>query len=152
MDCGSWDQETHHENQLSGYMCLSRAEAIDGICIVQAYAPNLFRQGDLPGPNLLLKFWRGEIEQKDLEAAWKKQSKKKRKPNNWCWVEEMPLFCRGCSETAETDIYKPLRCFPDLGSQHIWDRVILSGMERFCAQCSRDLICKAGRHHTDRVE
>ena len=76
IECDTWEQETSRENQLSGYMCLSRAEEIEGICIVQPYAPNLFRKGDLPGPDLLLKFQRGDIEQEDLEAAWGKQSKK----------------------------------------------------------------------------
>ena len=56
-------------------MCLSRAEEIEGICIVQPYAPNLFCKGDLPVPQILLKFRRGDIEQEDLEAAWGKQSK-----------------------------------------------------------------------------
>ena len=76
IDCDTWEQETSRENQLSGYMYLSLAEDIEGICIVQRYAPNLFCKGDLPGPDLLLKFRRGDIEQEDLEAAWSKQSKK----------------------------------------------------------------------------
>ena len=42
-------------------MCLSRAEEVEGICIVKRYAPNLFRNGDLLGPDLLLKFQRGDI-------------------------------------------------------------------------------------------
>ena len=136
MDFSAWRMESTRENQLSGYMCLSRVEMVDGICIVQPYAPNLFRQGDLPGPNLLLQFWRGEIQKRDLEAAWSRHSEKKRKPNNWCWLERMPLYCRGCTEDAATDIYKQLKDFPDRGSDHIWDRVIALGMERFCKQCS----------------
>ena len=144
MDCASWQLETTRENQLNGYMCLSRVETVDGICIVQSYAPNLFRQGDLPGPNLLLKFWRGEIQEADLEKAWGKDAKPKRKPTNWCWLEQMPLFCRSCSETASADVYKPLKQFPDRGQTHCWDKVVALGMERFCKECSLDRNKRAG--------
>ena len=37
-------------------MCLSRAEEIEGICIVKPFSPNLFRKGDLRAPDLLLNF------------------------------------------------------------------------------------------------
>ena len=144
LDVDTWDKETSRDDQLSGYMCLSRAEEIEGICIVQAYAPNLFRNGELPGPDLLLKFQREEIEQMHLEAAWSKQSKKVRKPNVWHWLSEMPLFCRGCSESATEDVYKAAKEFPDRGSQHFWERVIALGMERFCKACSKARNARAG--------
>ena len=137
IDCGTWQEDTNHENQLSGYMCFSRAETIEGICVVQPYPPNLFCQGDLPGPNLLLQFWRGDIEQKSLQEAWNKHSKKPRKPNNWNWLQEMPLLCRGCTEVAGRDILKPAKEFPNHGDTHLWDRVIALGMERFCRECSK---------------
>ena len=56
LDLDKWEQEPNHDTQLSGYMCLSRAEEIEGICIVKPYAPSLFRNGDLLRPDLLLKF------------------------------------------------------------------------------------------------
>ena len=126
-------------------MCLSRAEEIDGICIVQPYAPNLFCKGDLPGPDLLLKFWRGEIKQEDLEGAWRKQSKNLRKPKDWDWCNEMPLYCRGCSETANVEVYKAAKEFPKHGFDHLWDRVIALGMERFCTRCSEKRKAAAGK-------
>ena len=144
LDCDIWEQDTSRENKLSGYMCLSRAEEIEGICIVQPYAPNLFRKGDLPGPDLLLKFQRGDIEQRHLEAAWSKQSKKVCKPSGWHWLNEMPLYCRGCSETAAVEVYKAAKEFPNHGDQHLWDRVIALGMERFCKQCSNARKAAAG--------
>ena len=146
IDCDTWKQETSRENQLSSYMCFSRAEEIKRICIVQPYAPNLFRNGDLPGPDLLLKFQRGAIEQRHLETAWGKQSKKIRKPNNWHWLNEMPLYCRGCSETAAVEVYKAAKEFPNpnRGLQLLWDRVIALGMERFCKQCSKARNARAG--------
>ena len=126
---------------------LSRAEEIEGICIVQPHAPNLFRNGDLPGPDLLLKFQRGVIEQADLEAAWGKQSKKVRKPSAWHWLNEMPLYWRGCSETAAAEVYKAAKEFPNHGLQYLWDRVIALGMARFCKQCSNARKAAAGKVH-----
>ena len=131
-------------------MCLSRAEEIDGICIVKPYAPNLFRNGDLLGPDLLFKFQRKDINQGHLEAALRKESKNVRKPNDWHWLSEMPLYCRGCSETAGEEVYKAAKEFPS-GHSSLWDRVIALGMERFCKQCSKTRNAAAGAAHP-RVE
>ena len=124
-------------------MCLSRADEIEGICIVKPYAPSLFRNGDLLGPDLLRKFQRGDIDEGHVEAAWRKESKKVRKPNDWHWLSEMPLYCRGCSETAGEEVYKAAKEFPS-GAQNLWDRVIALGMERFCKQCSNARNARAG--------
>ena len=70
----------NHDTQLSGYMCLSRAEEIEGICIVKPFSPNLFRNGDLRGPDLLLKFQRGDISEEQMEVAWRTESKKVPRP------------------------------------------------------------------------
>ena len=144
LDLDKWEQEPNHDSQLSGYMCLSRAEEIEGICIVKAYAPNLFRNGDQLGPDLLLKFQRGDINENQLEAAWRTEAKKVRKPNDWHWMNEMPLYCRGCSETAGEEVYKAAKEFPNREVRHLWDRVIALGMERFCKACSMARNADAG--------
>ena len=108
--------------------------------------PIFFRKGDLPGPDLLQKFQRGDIKQEDLEAAWGKQSEKVRKATSWHWLSEMPLYCRGCSETAAVEVYKAAKEFPNpnRGLKLLWDRVIALGMERFCKQCSKSRNARAG--------
>ena len=125
-------------------MCLSRAEEIEGICIVKPYSSNLFRNGDLLGPDLLLKFQRGAINDTALEAAWRTESKKVRKPNDWHWMNEIPLYCRSCSETAGEEVYKAAKEFPNHQVGHLWDRVIALGMERFCKACSMTRKADAG--------
>ena len=136
LDLDNWEQEATHDTQLSGYMCLSRAEDIEGICIVKAYAPNLFRNGDLLGPDLLLKFQRKAINEEQLQAAWRTVAKKVRKPNQWVWMNEMALYCRGCSESAGEEVWKAAKEFPKREAGHLWDGVIALGMERFCLACS----------------
>lgn len=136
LDLDKWEQEPNHDTQLSGYMCLSRAEEIEGICIVKPFSPNLFRNGDLRGPDLLLKFQRKDISEEQMAAAWRTESKKVRKPNNWHYMIEMQLFCRGCSETAGEQVYKAAKEFPKREVGHLWQGVIALGMERFCLACS----------------
>ena len=125
-------------------MCLSRAEEIEGICIVKPYAPSLFRNGDLLGPDLSLKFQRGDINERQLDAAWRTESKKVRKPNDWLYKSEMPLYCRSCSETAGDEVYKTGKEFPNHGLENLWGRVIALGMERFCKACSMARTARAG--------
>ena len=66
IDCLPWDAKPDKEAQVSAYMCISRVSYIDDICVTQPYAPSMFSMGDLPGPVLLLKFQRGEIQQEEL--------------------------------------------------------------------------------------
>ena len=103
---------------------------------MKPFSPNLFRNGDLLGPDLLLKFQRRDISEEQMEAAWKTVAKKVRKPNEWRWTKEMQLFCRGCSETAGEEVYKAAKDFPDRGEQYLWSRIISLGMERFCTACA----------------
>lgn len=115
-------------------MCLSRVGSMDDICVTQPYAPTLFSMGDLPGPVLLLKFQRGEIEQKDLETEWKKL-RPSTKRNRDTWPEDMPLYCRGCSERWNEDVERKLSEFPQSGQDQLWETVVALGMERFCKEC-----------------
>ena len=111
---------------------------------MKPYASNLFRNGDQLGPDLLLKFQRGDINETQMEAAWRTESKKVRKPNDWHWIQEMRLYCRNCSETAGEEVYKAAKEFPDRGLQKVWSRVIGLGMERFCKACSMARNADAG--------
>ena len=66
------------------------------MCITQPYAPTLFEQGEIPGPDLMLRFLRREVPISALGKEWaalKDVSAKERKR----WSENMPLYCRGCS-------------------------------------------------------
>jgi len=143
IDCLSWDHEPNQPDQLTGYMCFSRVETIADICVVQPFPPTLFSQGDLPGPELLLKFQKGAVAQEQLEEAWRSRTKKRR-AGKTTWPEDMPLYCRGCSMKQGKDVYRALKDFPDHGAKHRWDRIVSLGMERFCTACSKERIKKAG--------
>ena len=53
-DCLSWDERPRREGMLRAYIIKSRVREAENMLIVQAYSPHLFRQGMLPGPQLLL--------------------------------------------------------------------------------------------------
>ena len=110
-DCGAWDDIPSRQKQLSGYMCGSRVEYAHNLCFTQPFCPTYFVQGDLPGPNLFLQFWKGLLTQKELSVAWVAETKKRRGPNE-DWPNKMPLYCRGCSEAVNDEVYRPLKDFP----------------------------------------
>ncbi len=45
--------------------------------LVQPYSPELFRQGDLPGPRLLMEALRGNATPQELKKEWKAVEKEK---------------------------------------------------------------------------
>ena len=118
-------------------MCLNRVETADSVCIVQAFSPCLFQQNDLPGPNLFLKFWRGQLTPKECVAKWVEENKQKKKSRAVDWPKKMPLFCRGCSDAVDKDIQNSLDQFPRRNKSNILGTLIAEGMERFCNACRR---------------
>ena len=77
IDCLPWNSKPDKAAQIGAYMSISRVRHIDDIYITQPYAPTLFSQGDLPGPELLLKFQRRELSMSELKEAWDERRRKK---------------------------------------------------------------------------
>ena len=59
IDCLPWDEKADGPRRISAYMCISRLQHIDDMCITQPYIPTLLEQGEVPGPDLLLRFPQG---------------------------------------------------------------------------------------------
>ena len=60
LDCLHFSRTPGREDMLKGYLGISRVVDKEGLLIVQPYHPMLFRQGALPGPELLMQFWLGQ--------------------------------------------------------------------------------------------
>ena len=129
-----WCEKPDRAAHVGAYMCLSRVRCIDDVWITQPYSPILFNQGDLPGPELLLKFQRGELRAENLEEEWRGR-REPRSRRSHQWLEGMPLYCRGCSERAGEDVQKPAKEFPHTSTQRLWQEVVALGMHRFCTAC-----------------
>ena len=121
------------QEQLTGYMCLNRVETADSLCIVQPFSPCLFQQGDLTGPNLFLKYWRGKLQSPQHYEEWKKDLDTSKPPNK-TWPQEMEIYCRGCSVGKPTRVH--LKHFPRKSKTNMF-AIIAEGMERFCNGCRR---------------
>ena len=117
-------------------MCFNRVETADSLCIVQAFSPCLFQLGDLPGPNLFLKFWRDQLTSEECLAQWMEENKKK-KIRAVAWPKKMPLFCRGCSDAVNKDTQTLLENFPRTNKRNLFATLIAEGMERFCIACRK---------------
>ena len=56
-DVLSWTTTPTREHMLRGYCTLSRTCTAETLLVMQPFAPMLFRQGELPGPHLMMEFW-----------------------------------------------------------------------------------------------
>ena len=70
-DCLAWDVTPTRDQMLRGYCTMSRTCTAKTLLVMQPFAPMLFRQGELPGPHLMMEFWHGRLAAADVEAAWK---------------------------------------------------------------------------------
>ncbi len=59
------------EDMLKSYITLSR--------LAQPFSPMVFRQGLLPGPHLLMEFWRGCMKMQQMQVAWGRSEQKENK-------------------------------------------------------------------------
>ena len=58
------------QEQIAGYVSISRARRADKVWALQAFSPWLFRQGQPRGPELLMQKLRGDISAEDAETPW----------------------------------------------------------------------------------
>ncbi|CAE7344756.1 TTC28 [Symbiodinium sp. CCMP2592] len=135
MDLGSMWQRPTYDSQLMGYMIASRVSRIDQMRIVQAYSPMLFSQGDLPGPRLLTQFWRGELEESQLQKAWQAATVAKGRARHHSWPDAMLLSCSSCpaASNEQAPPRHPLKCFRACGESD--KTILLQGMQRRCDVC-----------------
>ena len=81
-DCLSWDATPTRDHMLRAYCTMSRTCTAKTLLVMQPFAPMLFRQGELPGPHLMMKFWHGRLAAKDLKAAWESAEAVQNKTKN----------------------------------------------------------------------
>ena len=72
------DRTPTRDDMLKAYIAVSRVRTADALLIVQPYHPMLFRQGMLPGPHLLMQFWRGNLDVHQVQREWEHESSSKK--------------------------------------------------------------------------
>ena len=58
-DLLEWNRKPCPEDMHKAYISKSRIRRVEHMLLVQPYSPHLFRQGELPGPQLLMELLRG---------------------------------------------------------------------------------------------
>ncbi|MEC8877901.1 MAG: hypothetical protein VX554_01825, partial [Candidatus Thermoplasmatota archaeon] len=73
-----WYHQPRKEDALRAYIIKSRVGDASKILLTEPYHPHLFRQGVLPGPDLLLQVLQGRLPPEDAKKAWKAVEKEPR--------------------------------------------------------------------------
>ena len=66
-----WYHRPRKDDALRAYIIKSRVKTGSNLLLAQAYSPHLFRQGVLPGPDLLMRVLEGSLPPEDAKKAWK---------------------------------------------------------------------------------
>ena len=156
LDILEWHRKPCLEDMQKAYVGKSRARKADQQLIVQPYSPHLFRQGQMPGPTILMQMLRREITTNEAKQAWRDvektaaQKDTERKKTEQKWLRAMPLPCRDCSNDEDQTTWKPIRAFGALYTTEaeIWKEIVSKGQDLQCSQCARKaylLKCRKGR-------
>ena len=144
-DLLSWDKKPDLEAMIRAYIIKSRVRELDKLLLVQPYSPHLFRQGALPGPDLLMKVLRGTMTSAEAKQAWKAvENAQQAKPKDK-WPFAMMLSCRGCTDKNKgEEVLKPLSAFTSKRKVNgLWEETISKGQDLMCGKClsSTSWIC-----------
>ena len=106
-----WHKKPQMADMLKAYIIKSRVRETENLLLVQPYSPHLFKQGVLPGPQLLLDVLLGKKSESDAKAEWKKLEREKKgskgKSENWLLAQSIP--CRRCTDQSKdrNESWKP---------------------------------------------
>ena len=95
-DLLQWDKKPTLEDMLRAYIIRSRIKEADKIMLAQAYSPQLFRQGLLPGPQLLLDVLLKKIDYAEVKKKWAEIDKTTGQKKTTKWnISQLELYS-GC--------------------------------------------------------
>ena len=140
-DCLSWDATPTRDHMLRAYCTMSRTCTAKTLLVMQPFAPMLFRQGELPGPHLMMDFWHGRLAAEDLKAAWKSAEAAQDKAKNG--LEDVHWPCCICKKDLPPLHYGVCPKTDDRGRfpEHYWRRIMVPGEWRMCMNCKAQLRC-----------
>ena len=133
-DLLTWDAKPTKDAALRGYIIKSRIKESSNIMLAQPYSPELFSQGVLQGPDLLMKVLLKEITFEEAKAAWKRIEKDKEEKDaaaSGPWMLNIPLACRRCTDLNDgVEIKKPVSAFTTAQKpEEIWRLAISFGQD-----------------------
>ena len=131
-DLFSWKKKPTRDDMLRGYIIESRPRSVDTLLLVQPYSPELFRQGELPGPHILMSVLRGNMSLEQSKEAWKDAENQKADRKQKEWPHDMLLPCRQSTDANHgLEVRRPLKSFFSTPS---WN-LIAQGQDLMCHTC-----------------
>ena len=94
-----WFQKPRLDDMLEGYIIKSRVRDAEKLLLAQPYSPHLFRQGTLPGPQLLLYVLMNKPTFEVAKKQWhvyEQQEKQSMRFDSWLLDQALP--CRCCTD------------------------------------------------------
>ena len=73
------EAEPTASSQIAGYACLSRCRELEGLILLQAFSPFLFRMGQVEGADRLVRELRKGIDEDQCNSEWWDVASKKAK-------------------------------------------------------------------------
>ena len=140
-----WFRKPCMDDMLKGYIIKSRVREASSLLLARAYSPHLFRQGVLPGPQMLLDALTGCKTYSECKQAWKtleKEQQKKPKSKVADWMTGQTLPCRRCSDASADgqEVWKPISSFTtETESSKVWRQTIAKGQDLICARCVHEV-------------
>ena len=127
-----WHRKPTLEDMHKGYVGRSRTRQADHMLLVQPYSPHLFRQGEMPGPTILMDVLRGKTNTAEAKKKWKNALHKpdaKDDRGDAKWSKKMPLPCCNCSDEDDQSTWLPMTSFTMAYSSdaELWDHVVRLG-------------------------
>lgn len=141
LDCGEFLDEPSLKDMLAAYVALSRVRRADDMLLPRACSSRLFHHGPPPGPHILIRLRRGEIdaeaaasEYEDSMATYRERRERaKKKPRTWRCIT-----CPADLANKTVDFFKK-RASGHFPPTDIYSRIVEEGHRRTCATCCRSL-------------
>ena len=132
LDLLEWHRKPAMEDMHKAYVGRSRTRQTDHMLLVQPYSPHLFRQGEMPGPTILMDVLRGKTSTAQAKKRWKKAQRQADTTDEGIearWLKKMPLPCRNCSDEDDQSTWFPMTHFSSAYNEaELWKFVVRQGI------------------------
>ena len=132
LDLLEWHRKPAMEDMHKAYVGRSRTRQTDHMLLVQPYSPHLFRQGEMPGPTILMDVLRGKTSTAQAKKRWKKAQRQADTTDEGIearWLKKMPLPCRNCSDEDDQSTWFPMTHFSTAYNEaELWKCVVRQGI------------------------
>merc|ERR1711904_52573 len=100
---------------------------------MQPFAPMLFRQGELPGPHLMMEYWHGRLADSNLKTAWQEAEAAQDKTKTR--LEDIHWPCSVCQNDLDSSHYGVSPKLDSHFRSDYWRRIMVPGEWRMCMNC-----------------